>query len=318
MQIGDRYIEVRDVIEKMGVEIEMESNGWLVAKCPLHTDEHRSFAVNEENGGWSCYAGCGKGSFIELIARYGGVTNQEARKRLLEEGTVVSEDTLVQELLRGPRAERLPVELEDLFFEQGKTYRYMANRGFTTETLKAFDVGRDLTERAVVIPAYEGERLVGLIKRRIDPGWRMKYDYTRRWAKSQHVFGLDRCEGDEVVLVEGAVDAMWLHQYGFPGAALLGSRMSEVQRDKVLRRMRRVTLAFDPDDAGFKCTDDALQQFASRGVEVRVVVWPFHWVENLKTKEMEWKPVYGDVQECSEEVLGELLQAAKPAYGAAA
>jgi len=319
MQIGDRYLDVRDVVEKLGVYIEMESNGWLVAKCPLHTDEHRSFAINEENGGWTCYAGCGKGSLTELLARYAGITDQEARRKLMEEGSIVTEDALIAELTRGPRPTRPPVDIEDLFFEEGKTFRYMANRGFTNETLKAFNVGRDAEMQAVVIPAFEGPRLVGLIKRRIHPlGWQMKYDYTKRWAKSQHVFALDRCEGDECVIVEGAIDAMWLHQFGLPGVALLGSKMSEVQLDKILRRMRRVTLAMDPDKAGIEGTEDALQQLASRGIEVLVVDWPFHWVENPKTKEREWKSVYGDVQECSEEVLTDLLTNAKPAYSAVA
>lgn len=42
------------------------SNGWAVARCPLHDDSKQSFSVHLSSGNWKCFA-CNKtGSFFEL------------------------------------------------------------------------------------------------------------------------------------------------------------------------------------------------------------------------------------------------------------
>jgi DNA primase len=63
-------------------------------------------------------------------------------------------------------------------------------------------------------------------------------------------------EGKTVVLTEGALDALWLRQNGYPHAfAILGSFMSYGQVSK-LERMNpaRIILCFDNDKAGYDCT----------------------------------------------------------------
>lgn len=42
---------------------------WLNARCPFHHDHHNSFSFNKENGGWVCFAGCGKGNGIQFIRK---------------------------------------------------------------------------------------------------------------------------------------------------------------------------------------------------------------------------------------------------------
>ena len=45
-------------------------NNWMVAKCPLHKDKRPSFSFNL-NGGWHCFAGCGKGDASTLAEKLG-------------------------------------------------------------------------------------------------------------------------------------------------------------------------------------------------------------------------------------------------------
>lgn len=301
MQLGDRYVEVRSVLDKLGVEIQMQAGEWLVGICPLHEDAHRSFACNEENGGWICYAGCGKGGLVQLVARVANLSEDEARRRLSEEGELVSTDRLLEFLTRSKRTEEA-VDPADLLYEHGRTHGYLLGRGFTLATLKEWGVGWDSVAKAVVVPALTDGKVVGLIKRLVDPQpWQQKYDYTPRWKKSRYVFGLDRCEGDTVILVEGALDALWLHQHGLPGAAILGGKLSDAQRDLVLKKARRVMLAFDNDDIGLKARFDCERVFASRGIGVEHVLVPEQ---------------YHDVQECPAEVLFDIMTVTHDALGA--
>lgn len=299
MQLGDRYIEVQDVLDKLGVEITVTTGDWLVGLCPLHDDKHRSFAVNRENGGWICYAGCGKGSLVQLVALMGNIEPAEARRLLSEEGDIVKTDQLLEFLTREKRTPE-GVDQADLVYDRSRVPGYILNRGFSLAVLKEWGAGWDEAEQAVVLPAYENGRIVGLIKRRIDPkSWQMKYDFTRRWQKSRYVYGLDRCEGDTVILVEGALDALWLHQYGLPGAAILGSKMSDFQLDLVLRKARRVLLAFDNDETGQRVRRDCEAALAKRGLIV----------EHVRVPEQ-----YHDIQECPEEVLYDIMSTTSSPY----
>ncbi len=42
------------------------------AKCPFHKDKSPSFSVNLTDGSWQCFAGCGKGGVVELVAKFEG------------------------------------------------------------------------------------------------------------------------------------------------------------------------------------------------------------------------------------------------------
>ena len=38
--------------------------------CPFHDDQHKSFAVNQDQNYWHCFAGCGGGSVIDFWSRW--------------------------------------------------------------------------------------------------------------------------------------------------------------------------------------------------------------------------------------------------------
>lgn len=254
MFIGDKSVDVRQVLDEIGYKVELESGGWLCGCCPIHHDSHRSFAVHEEQGNWVCYASCGSGSLVGLVAEVEGLTPQEARQRVLALATDVGVDVLL-DMLQGDRE---PAEYRKkehvLLYERGKAHRYILDRGFTVETLRAFDMGWDPVDRAVVVPVFEDGRLVALIKRLVAPtAEQQKYDtQPAGFHKGRILFGLDRVLGDEAIVVEGPLDAVWLHQHGYPGVACLGSELSEEQVLLLRRRVRSVILAFDADKAGEK------------------------------------------------------------------
>ncbi|MGG0486812.1 CHC2 zinc finger domain-containing protein [Priestia aryabhattai] len=73
--------------------------------CPFHQDNHPSFTVWEETNYWKCWAGCGGGDQINLVAKALNLKNHEAIKLLnnqlnLKKTQVEYMKSGVEELLR--------------------------------------------------------------------------------------------------------------------------------------------------------------------------------------------------------------------------
>ncbi len=281
MLLGDRFIDVSSIVEELGITIKLRTNDWLVGLCPLHEDSRRSFAINKDHGGWVCYAACGKGGLVELYSRVLGISYGDAWTALLKRGDKVPGEALWNILLRG-KSEPRKIDSADLFYDSYRSHRYLLTRGFTVETLKSFKVGWDDDLKAIVIPAFENGRLVGLIKRLINPGKESKYDYTYGWQKSHHVFALDRIRGNSVIVCEGALNAMWLHQFDLPGVAILGSSLHKVQRDKLLKKAYEVVLLFDNDESGRKGRREAEREFPMVTVKHAYVPSQFNDIQDVR------------------------------------
>lgn len=83
---------------------------------------------------------------------------------------------------------------------------------------------------------------------------------TALFDKGRLLYGLDQARKairaqDQVVIVEGYLDVIALHQGGFPNAVSpMGTALSEDQVRMLKRFTRRIVLALDPDAAGAKAT----------------------------------------------------------------
>jgi len=88
---------------------------------------------------------------------------------------------------------------------------------------------------------------------------------TALFDKGRLLYGLDKAgkairAADQVVIVEGYLDVIALHQHGFANAVSpMGTALTEDQLRLLKRRTRRIILALDPDAAGDKATLRGLQ-----------------------------------------------------------
>src|SRR5699024_3242783 len=79
---------------------------------------------------------------------------------------------------------------------------------------------------------------------------------TLIFDKSKLVYGVDLAkdairEAEEVVIVEGYVDAITAHQFGYRNViASMGTALTEQQIAQIKRGANRVVLALDADAAG--------------------------------------------------------------------
>jgi len=88
---------------------------------------------------------------------------------------------------------------------------------------------------------------------------------TPVFDKGHLLYGLDRARKairaeDQVVIVEGYLDVIALHQAGYPNAVSpMGTALTESQLRMLKRFTRRIVLALDPDAAGDQATLRGLQ-----------------------------------------------------------
>lgn len=101
---------------------------------------------------------------------------------------------------------------------------------------------------------------------------------TLIFDKSSLVYGLDRAqdairEQDEVVIVEGYMDAITAHQFGFRNVvASMGTALTEAQVAQIKRGTNRIVLALDADAAGQMATLRGLETMTDAlDAEVRPV-----------------------------------------------
>ena len=99
---------------------------------------------------------------------------------------------------------------------------------------------------------------------------------TPVYKKSLGVFGLNFAKNSKeksLILVEGYMDAIALHQAGFTNSiACLGTALTGEMAHLLSRYAEEVLIAYDNDEAGRKATERAIKVFSSIGMKMRVIL----------------------------------------------
>ena len=98
---------------------------------------------------------------------------------------------------------------------------------------------------------------------------------TLIFNKRKNLFGLNLAKKTKLsymILVEGNVDVVALHQYGFNNAvASLGTSLTEEQATLLSRYTEQIVLIYDGDEAGQRATQRAIPMLEKAGITVKVL-----------------------------------------------
>ena len=98
---------------------------------------------------------------------------------------------------------------------------------------------------------------------------------TLIFNKRKNLFGLNlakKTKENALILVEGNIDVVALHQYGFTNAvASLGTSLTEEQAALITRYAEQVILIYDGDQAGQNATKRAIPILEKAGLQVKVL-----------------------------------------------
>ena len=137
------------VVDVVGETVQLKRAGTIFkGLCPFHGEKTPSFTVTPERETWHCF-GCGEhGDIFTFVMRRDGLDFREALTRLAEKaGVELSERTAgedrrkrrLREALEAAIAWYREVLLQAHQAERARTY--LAQRGFSEETLERFGIG---------------------------------------------------------------------------------------------------------------------------------------------------------------------------------
>ncbi len=166
--------------------------------------------------------------------------------------------------------------------------KHLRSKGFKDEELQAAFLTRrgknggsyDLFRGRVMIPIIDIRgAVVGFGGRVLDDS-KPKYintENTLAYSKSNNLFALNfaKATGRELILCEGYMDVIAMHQAGFTNAvAALGTAFPQEQVRLITRYADKVNLIFDADEAGQKATKRALEALRPTGIDIKVITVP--------------------------------------------
>lgn len=170
--------------------------------------------------------------------------------------------------------------------------RHLRQKGYSEEELILANVcgrGRngglyDRFRKRVMFPIIDLRGSVVAFSGRAMPGEDkagQKYVNTSDtpvFKKSHHIFAMNFAKNacaDRLILVEGQMDAISLHQAGITNAvAVQGTAFTTEQARLIAKYTKEVVIAMDADGAGKKATDKILRLVGETGLPVKVVRIP--------------------------------------------
>lgn len=165
---------------------------------------------------------------------------------------------------------------------------YMVKKGFSKDELVSANLARhslrndnvvyDNFRNRIMFPIIDVKGNVIAFGGRVMDDSKPKYlntSDTMVYKKSQGVFALNLAKKsgkDSLILCEGYMDVIALHQAGFTNAvAGLGTALTSEQASLLSRYASEIMIAYDADEAGQKAATRALQIFKNTPAKIKVL-----------------------------------------------
>jgi len=266
--------DIKFYLESVGVQVVHDDGDELACLCPFHVNtDSPAFYINKKTGLWICFnPACGKrGSMRELREFFGD------RGGIVEDYNIsdIEKNLLFCEPERQSENWSAALDTIKLDIETMDKAQYFLDRGLSSQTLLYFEIGFSSKRKRIVIPCRdEYSNLVGLIGRSVDPDVQPKYLYSKYFPRKNVLFNLNHAKMYEsAIVVEGSVDAMSVHQAGFPNVvATLGATVTKEHTALLRRYFNKIIIFGDNDEAGRSMMDIIINECNS--LELSVVRYP--------------------------------------------
>ncbi len=311
--VTDQIKERIDIVELISSAVELRRSGRnYVGFCPFHPNtKSPAFYVFPDTQSYHCFGCKASGTAFDFVMQREGMDFRDVLHQLAQRtGVQLQERTPEDEAVDQLRTRLLDINNAAARFFQhvlvkssrGDAGRaYVAQRGFTPETIEAFQLGYAFEDWSALLAyltdkrGYEIEDVeaAGLAIRREQGGYydrfrnrlifpirsakgeiisfggralgdaQPKYmngPQTALFDKSHVLYGLDLARDairheDAVIVVEGYVDVIIAHQYGFRNVvAPLGTALTREHVAALKKLTKRIFLALDADPAGMRAT----------------------------------------------------------------
>jgi len=138
--------------------------------------------------------------------------------------------------------------------------------------------GHEHLNGCVIVPMFAAGNVTGLYGRRIDDGGKSGMKHLYLPGPHVGLFNAEALENEEVILCEALLDALTFAAAGIANATSIygtegftGELMEEMNR----RKVRRVKLAYDADEAGERAAARDAEKLRAAGIEVMRIKFPW-------------------------------------------
>jgi len=290
MRLKDFFLEIdpADVLRYYNLNQLTINQEQLMALCPFHRDTQRSFSMSRSKGIWQCF-GCGeKGDLYTFVSKMEGIFRWQA---ILLVKKMASKTTSKLTKKITSQTKKIKILQDSILDNYRFRHKWLYREGFGEDILKEWEIGFFKKEWAITIPVRNNlNQLVGIIYRKMmgEP----RYKYMRDFKKSLFLFGSNKLESRDGIIVEGSLDVIWLYQYGYRNAvAIMGNLISDKQVELITQYFDCITLCLDNDDGGVRGTKKIIEKLSSK-IPIYLTKLP----NNRK-----------DIRECSEKEIKEIL-----------
>ena len=300
--------ERNDIVDVISSYVSLKKKGSsYFGLCPFHNEKSPSFSVSREKQMYYCF-GCGQGGNVyTFLMEYNRLSFVEALQELAAKaGVELPEAEQTPEEKRQADARAVLKEMNKqaaIYFhyllksKRGeKAMQYLENRGVSQEMIQKFGLGyadiyRDDLYQYLKKKGYTDYQMkesslvtIDSVRGSYGFGGRVMGDGEPKYLnsketilfdKGRNLYGLNyarRSRNQGMILCEGYMDVISLHQAGFTNAvAPLGTAFTSNQALLLKRYTDEVILSFDSDGAGIKAALRALPILRENGLKGRVL-----------------------------------------------
>ena len=324
-QFLDELIARNDIVDVVSNYVSLQPRGGsLWGCCPFHSEKTPSFHVLPDKQLCYCF-GCKKGGgVINFIMEEENLSFPDAVRFLARRANMpVPEEEHSDESRLRSRILSLNRDAARFYYDQlyspkgAPVLEYMKNRKITRRNATNFGLGASADEWDGLLTAMRKKgygdgglydkfrkRLIfpiidvrgdvlgfgGRIISKDDPGAKyMNTPETIVYSKRRVLYGLNlakKSKRSNIILVEGNIDVVMLHQAGFDNAcASMGTALTTEQLQLLSRYTKEIVLCYDNDDAGKVATQKALTLLNNTDFQVKVLELPKRLVDGEYIKQ---------------------------------
>lgn len=290
-------VEAIDIVEEISKYVKLTSyKQELRGLCPFHTEDTPSFYVNPSKRLFHCFGCLAGGNVINFRSQISGLTLQDAIEALAKDYNLSLSNTSNKKQYKdvlGMAKQSYVAALKQS--EVAKAY--LKQRGLSAETIQMFEIGyandgwnnldkmkgfpvSEAIEIGLLLKGKKGHydrfrnrimfpivshhgRVVGFGGRALGdekPKYINSSD-SSVYHKSEILYGLHQALKEnvkEMIVVEGYMDVIALHQAGFKGAiAALGTAFTKEHFQLISKYADKLIFCFDGDEAGHNAAKKA-------------------------------------------------------------
>lgn len=289
-------VDIKEYLNEKGVWFK-DAGRWVHLRCfwpedHRHGDSDASFSIDTEALAYNCF-GCGRsGTWTRLCEALGW---EVVVQPLVNQVNMA----LWADIARGVSSmvNNIPTIDHILFHmpvgykpigESGVALEYMKGRGFDESTLEVFDIGYskpivdpDYGEaywNRIIIPVQdEAGNCIWPEGRSFKTGVEPKYWRPKGSRKELFLFNFCRVRdlyGSFVIVVEGIMDPIILHQWELPAVATFGSDLSDRQAELLVGRFSEIFWCQDTDKAGIESWKKHSGKLINSGCTIYKITMP--------------------------------------------